>query len=103
MSARLSIPESWRAPGEVWAATERAARRDAMRHMVADLPDPAEFARYLPLEAVEMLLAACLRDTWYVSREAAPYLRSLSLVGYGTEGLTAFGIVVRRALLVPDA
>lgn len=86
-----------------WAATERAARRDALRHIIADIPDPADFARWMPLEAVEMLLSAHLRDTWYVSREFAVYLRPMGLVGYGTTGLTAFGIAVRRALKEPDA
>ncbi len=102
MSGRAGT-ENWRAPGAAWVTIERAAKRDAARHMLADLPDPVDYARYLPLEAVEMLLKAYFRDTWYVSREAAPYLRPLMLVGYGTTGLTAFGISVLRALKAEDA
>lgn len=82
---------------------ERRAKADAKRHMAADIPCPRDFAQWLEAEYVEMLFSAHRRDTWYVTEAAAKKLRPLGLCGYGTTGLTAFGIKVLRELRAMDA
>ncbi len=82
---------------------ERRAKADAKRHMAADIPCPRDFAQWLEVEYVEMLMSAHRRDTWYVTEAAAKKLRHLGLCGYGTTGLTSFGIMVRRELMAMDA
>ena len=96
--ARLAQEVDWLSH----SAAQRRARHDALRDIARDLPDPARYARYLPLEVVEALVGAWLsnnNDEWRVSREAAELLRPFGLVGYGTQGLTGFGIGVRKAIL----
>lgn len=82
---------------------DRRAKRDAQRHMAADIPCPRDFAQWLEVQYVEMLFSAQRRDTWYVSESIARQLRPLGLCGYGTTGLTAFGIKVLRELRAMDA
>lgn len=91
------------------AMREEQARRDAHRHIIADLPDPAMFARYLSLHLSEALLGAVNNGHygWIVAEIHAAELRSLGLVGFGRgqegRGVTAFGWAVRTALKAEDA
>jgi hypothetical protein len=95
----------WRNPAIAWSLAEQSARIDAARHMLADLPDPRQYAHHLPLHLVEALTAARKNKTygWMVGEDHAAELRSLGLVGFGRgregQGVTAFGWAVRRALL----
>ena len=97
----------WRADAETRTLAIRA-RRDAQRAQVAELPDPAETARYLPLELVEGLMLAEPGPPygWFVPERHAPALRREGLVGYGRGkdgcGLTAYGWAVRKALQALD-
>lgn len=81
------------------------ARKDAMKAIARDIPDPDDYARYLPLPIVTALLSAWNYQSygWAVSREIAPYLRPLGLVAYNGCGLTAFGYSVLLALRRQDA
>lgn len=92
------------APGDLARplhGSEGRARVDALRAIARDIPDPAEYAAYLPDWAVTAMLASAKdhSDDWCAPRDAAAALRPLGLVGYGTRGLTAFGWAVRQALL----
>lgn len=85
-------------------ADEVRARNDAMRHMVADLPDPAKYARYLPAAIVQMLLGATRSANGYkVYGSIAKELRPYGLCDYCSNELTNFGCAVRRALKAEDA
>lgn len=82
----------------------RRARNDALGAIARDIPDPAEYARYIPLVFAEALTAATQTMTGYhVSREQAELMRPYGLVEYGGRCLTAFGIKVRQALKAEDA
>lgn len=97
------------------AQMQTRAYRDAIAAIARDIPDPAQFARYLPLEFVEALLGARYRmvggdspdNGWVVYPHQAAMLRPYGLVAAGTGPngclLTAFGITVRRALVAEDA
>jgi len=85
------------------AQLAKRAKADAIKAMAADITCPRDFAHWLEVEYVEMLLSARLRDTWHVTEAAARRLRPLGLCGYGSTGLTAFGIMVRRELKAMDA
>ena len=74
------------------------AKRDAQRSVIADLPDPKEYAFYLSADLAAMLLSATLRESWYVTETVAKKLRPLGLCDYASTGLTGFGMAVRRAL-----
>ena len=84
------------------------AKRDAQRACLVDLPDPAEQARYLPLELVEGLMLAERNKTygWMVPERYAAQLRRHGLVGFGKgkegRGVTAYGWAVRLALKAMD-
>lgn len=76
------------------------ARRDAMRGMQFEIPDPEEFAQRLPLAATQALLTARHGETgWRVSDARAKVLRPYSLVECRGPHLSAFGIKVRRVLV----
>jgi hypothetical protein len=78
----------------------RRAVRDAQRSAIADLPDPAEYARYLTGEEASALLGAWIAGAgcWRVAGEHAPMLRRLGLVEVGGCFLGAFGMAVLREL-----
>ena len=85
------------------ATAERHAERDAMRDIVARLPDPADYAYTLPLDVVGAMKAAyrsgsCLR----VADGAVAQCRSLGLVEFGGPFLTVFGMQVRKAIVRGD-
>lgn len=91
------------------------AHRDAMAAIARDIPNPKKFARYMPLNFVEMLLRArhCTiggsnpDGGLCVEPHEAEALRPYGLVAAGTgphgRFLTAFGLAVRRALVAEDA
>lgn len=81
------------------------AHRDAIQAIAKDMPDPAMYSRYMPLELAELLMKAKFEDGWRVSIEGAKLLRPHGLIEAGTTGrfLTAFGMAVRRELIAEDA
>lgn len=80
------------------------AGRAALKAMLADLPDPRDYAFYMASWQVEMLLTAYRREDWYLPLEVhAKALRPYGLVDYGTRALTNFGKAVRRELKAMDA
>lgn len=91
------------APNRPQTAAARA-RRDAMLAMLADLPEPEEYARYLPDRAVCALLGATrTADGWRIQdRSAARLCRNNGLVDMRDLHLTAFGIAVRRVLVAEE-
>lgn len=73
--------------------------------LVADTPDPIEFARYLPAHVAEILTSKA-RVAWNGTvRDTATLkiLRPLGLADYASYNLTVFGADVRRALLSGEA
>lgn len=75
--------------------------RRALRQLIADLPSPAEFARFLPSALIEALCSAWrtregirLSDQTHIA-----HLRRLGLVEFGGPYLSNFGTAVRRALM----
>ena len=100
---------AWADRDQAWLGVEREVRRDALKHMLAELPDPVDFARYLPLHLAEALCGAVNRGDLgqIVGETHAAELRSLGLVGFGRNeqgrGVSAFGWAVRRALMAEDA
>lgn len=84
------------------------AKRDALRAIARDIPDPAEYARQCPLWIAEALVAARYvpqANEFRVSLDTAVKLKPYGLVdaGTGITALTAFAIAVRRALQAQDA
>lgn len=80
------------------------AERDALRDYLADLPDPEQYARYLPEAFVIALRGAFLsRGSMCVPESVARFLRPHGLVEYGGCCLTNFGNAVRKALPEEDA
>lgn len=77
--------------------------------VMADLPDPEDYAQYLELDIAEALLAAEKSQSygWLVPVEfeaLLPRMRRLGLVGFGDprrdgRGVTAFGWKVRTVLV----
>lgn len=103
-----SESEPWRSivcEGGHQAFMGERARNDALRDFIADLPDPATVASFMPLHLVQALCGAYQHiDGWRVHDEHAAALRPYGLVEYGGgRGLTAFGYAVRRILLWEDA
>lgn len=84
---------------------ERMARKDAQAAIARDIPDPDDFARYMPLPMAVALLSAWKNQSygWCVTPRIAAYLRPLGLVAYNDYGLTAFGYAVLLALRRQDA
>lgn len=86
-----------------------AAYRDALRAIARDVPDPAEFARQLPLVFVESLLTATRSQDplhcgeFRVSDEMARPMQQLGLVAVGGPYLGLFGGRVRKALIEEEA
>ena len=79
-------------------------REAYLRSLVADIPDPRTYAFEMPAWQIEIMATAYYRDGWFIAfEEHAAMLRKVGLVGYGTRGLTAFGIAVRRELKAMDA
>lgn len=79
------------------------AGRDAMRHMAQDLPDPADYARWLSeMASVALLRARVGPDGWYVRPDDAALLRPLGLCEAGTSReryyLGNYGTAVLKAL-----
>lgn len=65
------------------------------------IPDPDQFAKVLPIRVAEALCEAWPgRDGLRVYPHMAAELRNYSLVGCGVNYLTAFGIAVRRELMI---
>lgn len=84
-------------------AAERRAKNDAFVAMSRELPDPAEYARYLSLPLAQGLRNA--RSTPDGYRAGFGYLVELRRNGLAdarTRYLTAFGIAVRRELMADD-
>lgn len=74
------------------------ARREALRAMCWAIPDPVEFAEYMPLAIAELLDEAWLvHSCWRISKASAPHLRPYGLCEYGGPFLTGFGIKVLHA------
>lgn len=80
--------------------SEELARRDAFIAIARDVPDPAEYARYLPSCFVDALLSAYPSGgCWRVYNHFAEReIRLAGLVEFGGPFLTAFGLAVRREL-----
>lgn len=82
------------------------ARRDAARAIACDIPDPVEYARHVPLRiAVALVEAHGHAQGRRVALGFADLfadMRDMGLMDAGTNKafLTAFGLQVRRALLV---
>lgn len=75
--------------------------RLALRQLIAELPNAAEFARALPPTLIEALCSAWrtregirLSDQTHIA-----HLRRLGLVEFGGPYLSNFGTAVRRALM----
>jgi len=91
-------------------ATNRA-QRDYYRSLIAELPDPEEYARYVPEAICAALLRAFKHQSYgyLIAEEDAhllPELRKRGLAGFpqphvarSGRGVTAFGWKVREALL----
>jgi len=76
------------------------ARDQELRHLLADITDPAEYVYLMPDNMVDALLTAERRhSTLFVSRDIAHFLRPFGLVDYCTTALTAFGAAVWRVLV----
>lgn len=108
-----------RGAGRASAQALERARRDALRAMVRDLPDPAEVAHTLLVVYPEA--AEVLRQAWISSKQPyagawrvadcpeAAVLRSLGLVGWIGKGrgmgccVGNFGLAVRKVLLGLEA
>lgn len=82
-----------------------SAEARALRQYLADLPDPAAYARYLP-EDVRAALAAAQRrdDGYYAFPQDIALLRPWGLCDFSSDPrrgrmLTAFGIQVRKVLI----
>lgn len=88
-----------------WA---RRAESDFHRHTLAELPDPADYARWLPAAAVEAMLRARKGpDGWYLLAADA---RKVIKYGLCEAGLTlqfhsiaGFGLQVLKELRRKDA
>jgi hypothetical protein len=89
------------------ANLETRAHRDAMHSIAQGVPDPATYARRLPLHMVEMLmLSQHIRGGIYRAHpDFVPDLQAEGLVEAGETGrfLTAFGLKVLRELKKDDA
>lgn len=74
----------------------------AMRAIALNIPDPAVYAGYLPARLALALCGAWRRgkSEYVVNPFDAAVLRPYGLVGYGSDALTAFGLKVRKALMV---
>lgn len=82
------------------------AMKDALTAIARDIPDPKRYAFYAPLWIVDALLSAYRinGNEWTFAAGAdLPGLRQHGLCGFGTSGLTAFAIKVRRVLKEEDA
>ena len=89
------------------------ARRDALRHMLAVLPDPRDYAYSLDADVVAALVSAYRHQSYGFVVDSTfdallPQMRRLGLVGFSNDkrkgrGLTAFGWSVRCALREMDA
>lgn len=101
---KSELPATAEAAVEVRRRNARAARMDAMRAIASDIPAPEVFARYISLEVATALRNARARNggSWQVAVDRAAQLRPLGLVEYGGRCLTAFGLKVRRCLMVGD-
>ena len=81
-------------------ALRHLAYHDAMRSIRMEIPEPEEYAKQLPLNAVNALLGASMRNgAWCVSEVRAAMLRPYSLVEARGPYLSAFGFAVRKVLL----
>lgn len=96
-----------RLDGKRMAAGEDRARRDAMKAIARDIPDPALFARLMPLVLADALAGAWHPSgricEWQVAEGHAVLLRPWGLCEYGGRCLTGFGVSVRRVLIEADA
>lgn len=86
---------------------ERAAWSDAMRHIARDIPDPAEYSRYLPAVEVAELKAAVWTNTgWRFRQDIDPALlfkfRKVGLAYLEDRNLTNFACRVRKVLLADE-
>lgn len=83
----------------------KAAHDRELSALLADLPDPREYAYSMPAELAEALMCATRRQhgVWFLPRDIAPALRPFGLCDYPTNALTAFGCAVLRELREQDA
>lgn len=79
------------------------AQLDAVSAMRFEIPDPEEYARYLPLRFRGALLGAYhSRRGLRVADEYVIDMRPYGLVEYGGPCLTAFALAVRRAVIAEE-
>lgn len=84
-------------------AAEHGWRKE-LRGLIADLPDPKEYAYRMPSDLAEALLCAMRGEAgcYYLPREIGRHLRDYGLCDYHTYGLTAFGFAVWKVLKEAD-
>lgn len=104
----LAQRELWEVESGAISAAQRRALADFRRHVMADLPDPADYARWLPARAVEaMLRARSGPDGWYLLAEDARIVIRYGLCEAGTtlqfHFIGGFGLKVLRELRRKDA
>jgi hypothetical protein len=86
------------------AKRENVAWRDTMKVIATGIPDPAIYARHLPLDIAAILLGASgTGAACRVHHGRVHELRRMGLVEFGGTHLTAFGFMVRKALREEDA
>ncbi|MDP3550648.1 MAG: hypothetical protein Q8R81_09645 [Novosphingobium sp.] len=91
-----------------WGHQQRAYDR-ALRQHLAEIPDPAMYARSLPEDVRHALATAVMRpDGCLAAATDIGILRPLGLCDFSSDPrigrmLTAFGIAVRRAVLADMA
>lgn len=104
------LQQGWRPP--CTSADLDRARRDAMKAIARDIPDPAEFAEFLLLEYPRLHVAVrdawTARDTrwageWRVDDACVRPLQKLGVVNIAEPTLSNFGKAVRAAILEAEA
>lgn len=90
------------APGAAYL--RELAKMDAIAGIRLTIPDPAEYARHVPMWMAEVLIGARKSQAGYkVSPQDAVDLRPWGLVEARGCYITAFGIAVRRELRAENA
>lgn len=98
----------WEAESRALPRHEQRALADFRRHTLAELPDPADYARWLPEQAVTAMLRARKGpDGWYLMATDARIVIRFGLCEAGTSlqfhFLGGFGLSVLRELQRKDA